>query len=136
MWPPRYGDRVEPLPTVLCLNWVLFLAGVRAMAVLGAPPPLQALCCLQYVAANAHQGFLFGTYSRAWRLADWGGALTLSAAWLCAAATRLHMPQTVLLVAGGGGLTAWQMAAPSRQAFAARVNTWHAYAAACVLLLG
>lgn len=136
MWPPRYGQRVEPLPTVLCLNWVLFLAGVRAVSVHSAPPLLQVLCCLQYMAANANQGFMFGTYTRAWRLADWAGALALSVAWLCAAVQKFHMPQTVLLAAGAGGLTAWQTASPTKTAFVTRVNIWHVYATACVFLLG
>ena len=132
MWPPRYGDRVEPLPTVLFLNWVLFLAGIRA----AGTPLLQVLCCLQYVAANANQGFMFGTYTKAWRVADWTGAVVLSIVWLCAATQKFHMPQTILLTAGAGALTAWQTASPTKKAFVTRVNLWHAYATACVCLLG
>jgi hypothetical protein len=77
-WPPRYGDLVEPIWSIVAVDCVVFVYGawvswyVTGGNVLFALPSL-----LQLLSANANNGLLVSPYSIWWRIADYAGAFWL-----------------------------------------------------------
>ena len=139
-WPPRYGQHVQPLPSVFRVNTLIFLCGAIVAADLAAccwsrpdrtnPAPVVAsLFVLQWFFANANQALMISPYNRFWRYCDFGGAIILGAI-ICTMIDACKT-WTVWKCFNVAGVTLWlnarQMRAPTRSSFEVCVNTWHAW---------
>jgi hypothetical protein len=125
-WPPRYGDPVEPIWSIVCVDCLVFVYGAWVSWYVTGGNLLYALpSLLQLLSANANNGFLVSPYSLSWRIADYAGAFWLFGFGLSLTYDRLPLVLVLLGALLTAALAVWQATAPTRASYEVRCNLWH-----------
>lgn len=111
MW-LAYGDKVKPIFSVIVINTLVFSYGMYRTGWV-------FLFLLQWIFANANQGFIFGRYDRIWRYLDFINSAFL--AWyLYNPSYSVYIPFTLIVFL-------WHFFSKDMNTFIFRVNVWHLY---------
>jgi hypothetical protein len=127
-WPPRYGDLVEPIWSIVAVDCVVFVYGAWVSWYVTGGNLLFALpSLLQLLSANANNGLLVSPYSLLWRIADYAGAFWLFGFGLSLTYDRLPLVLVVIGALLTAAFAVWQATAPTRASYEVRCNCWHVW---------
>jgi hypothetical protein len=127
-WPPRYGDAVEPIWSIVAVDCLVFVYGAWVSWYVTGGNLLYALpSLLQLLSANANNGLLVSPYSLYWRIADYAGAFWLFGFGLTLTYDRMPLVLVLMGALLTAALAVWQATAPTRESYEVRCNCWHVW---------